>query len=88
MFIETDFEKLSKEGEFRRWKYRPYSSRVNAPTPDLSSFLKKKLKVYMKYAIYMYIHFIYITILIDFSVVSVFDPSSFYGFLYCNMCLL
>ena len=38
MFIETDFEKLSKEAEFRLWKYRPYSSRVNAPTPDLSSF--------------------------------------------------
>lgn len=36
--MKTDFEKLSKEAELPLWKDRPYSSVVNAPTPDLSSF--------------------------------------------------
>ena len=43
----------------------------------------------MNYAIYMYyILYIYYHFKLTYSVPSVSDPSSFYGFLYCNMCLL
>lgn len=43
----------------------------------------------MKYAIYVYyILYIYYHFKLTYSVLSDSDPSSLYGFLYCNMCLL